>query len=240
MLGGWTGWMLGSGGAILRRPWIWAIRFLLSGGDGVVYKDKLVHSSRWVRWRRLILLAYWGGTIIVAVGGWQTHLVRARRIRMRNAAKSDIAGTSLNGSGTSSASTTLNSNASMPMSTDRKVNGSGGTLGTTMTQGSVELKAGSKVGIELAREEKRVHASLNMRRKFFHALAVVMFVPGIAIDVSLIARHAEFTHQVDPVCPTACLHFARLFGRLRSVHLLGVRSVLCAVSRRSTLAHLLL
>jgi hypothetical protein len=26
--------------------------------------------------------------------------------------------------------------------------------------------------------------SVNARRKFFHALAVVMFVPGIAVDVS--------------------------------------------------------
>jgi hypothetical protein len=28
--------------------------------------------------------------------------------------------------------------------------------------------------------------SVNARRKFFHALAVVMFVPGIAVDVRLI------------------------------------------------------
>jgi hypothetical protein len=41
-----------------------------------------------------------------------------------------------------------------------------------------------RVGAESARETKAVHASLNMRRKFFHALAVLMFVPGIAIDVS--------------------------------------------------------
>jgi dolichol kinase len=29
--------------------------------------------------------------------------------------------------------------------------------------------------------------SVNARRKFFHALAVVMFVPGIAFDVSALA-----------------------------------------------------
>lgn len=27
--------------------------------------------------------------------------------------------------------------------------------------------------------------SVNARRKFFHALAVLMFIPGIAIDVSV-------------------------------------------------------
>lgn len=41
-----------------------------------------------------------------------------------------------------------------------------------------------RFGAENAREEKAVHASLNLRRKFFHALAVLMFVPGIAVDVS--------------------------------------------------------
>lgn len=30
--------------------------------------------------------------------------------------------------------------------------------------------------------------SLNARRKFFHALAIVMFVPGIAFDVSALTR----------------------------------------------------
>jgi hypothetical protein len=34
------------------------------------------------------------------------------------------------------------------------------------------------------KDEKRMHVSLNSRRKFFHALAVIMFIPGIAIDVS--------------------------------------------------------
>jgi hypothetical protein len=30
-----------------------------------------------------------------------------------------------------------------------------------------------------------MHVALDLRRKFFHALAVLMFVPAIAIDVSL-------------------------------------------------------
>lgn len=48
----------------------------------------------------------------------------------------------------------------------------------------LEMSAeGIKIGVEGAREEKRVHASLNMRRKFFHALAVALFAPGIVMDV---------------------------------------------------------
>jgi hypothetical protein len=34
------------------------------------------------------------------------------------------------------------------------------------------------------RGERRIHVALDLRRKFFHALAVIMFVPAIAIDVS--------------------------------------------------------
>ena len=58
-------------------------------------------------------------------------------------------------------------------------NGASKGSGSEMSKG----KESAKVGAEQAREDKRVHASLNMRRKFFHALAVMMFVPGIAVDV---------------------------------------------------------
>lgn len=37
-----------------------------------------------------------------------------------------------------------------------------------------------------AANEKLPVLSINARRKFFHALATVMFIPGIAIDVSII------------------------------------------------------
>lgn len=109
---------------------------------------------------------------------------------MRNAAKSDLTGppttpsslTASISSSTGAASTGSGSNSEKRMLSSGATNG---TQGTAIVQGPTELRAGSKVGIEMAREEKRVHASLNMRRKFFHALAVVMFVPGIAVDVSV-------------------------------------------------------
>ena len=72
--------------------------------------------------------AYWFGVITLAVGGWTTRLVRARRIKMSTNAE--------------------------------------------------------KTGVESVRQEKRMHVSLDLRRKFFHALAAIMFVPGIAFDVS--------------------------------------------------------
>lgn len=95
-----------------------------------------------------------------------------------------------------------------------------------------------------------MHASLNMRRKFFHALAVLMFVPGIAVDVrrlpspsyldagisTLTLRHRIARAPFD----TARLHIARLLGRLLPLHLCRVRALLCPVPDRRALAHLLL
>lgn len=66
-------------------------------------------------------------------------------------------------------------------------NGSKNALATSVDLGSGGIKIISEgvtnFGVEGIREERKVHASLNMRRKFFHALAVTMFIPGIAVDV---------------------------------------------------------
>lgn len=136
--------MLGGG---LTRPWLWALEFVFYGEDGVVRLGPQ-DVKGWLAWRRPALVAYWAGTIVVAVGGWQTRLVRARRIRMK-----------------SNGGVLLNNKKGGP---------------DAMLVTSTE---DVKVRVESAREEKRVHASLNMRRKFFHALAVTMFVPGIIVDV---------------------------------------------------------
>ena len=49
-----------------------------------------------------------------------------------------------------------------------------------------QLSNGTNVATELLdAADKRVPTlSLNARRKFFHVLAVVMFVPGVVVDVS--------------------------------------------------------
>lgn len=128
LYGGWLTYMLG--GSHIRKPWSWALRYTFYGGDAI----NGMHGQfrGWPRWRRFTLASYWLGTITLAVGGWQTRLVRARRLK-------PAAGHA--------------------------------------------ASATSKTGIEGLREEKRVHVRLDLRRKFFHALAVVMFLPGIALDV---------------------------------------------------------
>ncbi|GAA5821323.1 hypothetical protein JCM10212_006779 [Sporobolomyces blumeae] len=217
-LGAWIGWML-SATHRLRRPWTWAVRFIYFGSsDGVVARSP-PDVGLASRSKRVGLLAYWAGTVVTAVGGWQTHLVRARRIRMGNRsggaiapekrdrrerehkgrdprrdAKKDGATVSASptpGNGPSRGSTTgggglkllgigRSGGAGRRNSNGEEGQRSGG--GGPSSGGMSEAAPMGRVGAESATHTKAVHASLNMRRKFFHALAVVMFVPGIAID----------------------------------------------------------
>ncbi|GAA5929602.1 dolichol kinase [Sporobolomyces koalae] len=204
-LGAWIGWML-SATSRLRQPWTWAARFLyLGASDGVL--DRSPSDAGWTkRWKRLGLVAYWAGTIVVAVGGWQTHLVRARRIRLgsrsnANADKRDKKERDLRGSqakrdkdsfATGVATGASGTVGSAPggglkllgmVGSKKDGNENSHQAGNASSRGAKgDPVAVGRVGAESARETRAVHASLNMRRKFFHALAVFLFVPGIAID----------------------------------------------------------
>lgn len=217
-LGAWIGWML-SATSRLRWPWTWAARFLyLGSSDGVL--DRSPPEAGWARrWKRMGLVAYWAGTVVIAVGGWQTHLVRARRIRVGSgssntaAEKRDekkrereratqvkrdtkkdketgVAAISTGISGTVGGATAGGMKL-LGIRSGRRGSGDDGNPagGGPSSGGASESVPIGRVGAESARETKAVHASLNMRRKFFHALAVLMFVPGIAIDVSSISSH---------------------------------------------------
>ena len=92
-----------------------------------------------------MLALYWLAITFVAVGGWQTRLVRARRIRLAK-------------------------NKSTALATEN-----GGSIVNKAVLDLVETRN--------IRGNRRMHVALDLRRKFFHALAVIMFVPAIAIDV---------------------------------------------------------
>lgn len=144
--GGWAGWALGGNP---WTAWAWPARFSILGGDGV--EGMHGEYSGWKRWRRIALALYWLGIATVAVGGWQTRIVRARRIRLakhRNLIKATDTG------------------SNPPPNNPLRV-----------------------AGISELREDRRMHVSLDLRRKFFHALAVLMFIPAIVIDVSATAYH---------------------------------------------------
>lgn len=84
------------------------------------------------------------------------------------------------------------------------------------------------VGAEPAEQSDKTahHISLNIRRKSFHALVVLMFVPSLIIDVS------GFSIRVDPVLSlcAARLHTFLHECRLRSIHVLGIHSLFCPMA----------
>ena len=138
--GGWAGWSLGGR---LTTAWVWAAQYTLLGGDGLSKQSTTAFG--WHRWRRMALTIYWLAIITAAVGGWQTRLVRARRIRLAK-----------------------NKNTSLTAE-------NGGSLVNKAVLDLIETRD--------IRGNRRMHVALDLRRKFFHALAVIMFVPAIAIEV---------------------------------------------------------
>lgn len=140
VIAGWIGWVLAGGWA---EPWLWAIRFTVFGGDGVDGMTRDTAKPR--RWVRVGLILYWLACLSSAVGGWTTHIVRKRRLRVP----------------------------------PPEAEGNGSSGPASPHQGPVPPSAKPSA----IRDGRRLRAELNWRRKFFHGLALLMFVPGIAIDV---------------------------------------------------------
>lgn len=162
-------------GSYLLQPWIWALEFIFYAVESIDGEKGSTSS-----WKRIFLVLYWAGTISVAVGGWTTRFVRARRIRMK---KSLMTNNSLS---LSNPSSTPAANGGSPSLLSLDTPKSTSATSVDLGSGGIKIISEGKTnfGVEGIREERRVHASLNMRRKFFHALAVTMFIPGIAVDVS--------------------------------------------------------
>ncbi|KAG7089841.1 hypothetical protein E1B28_011486 [Marasmius oreades] len=160
VIGLWTRWCLDN-----RDPWIWVIFWLLEGRK---------------KWSRAVLLGYWGVLGSLSVAGWNRQLARSRRFRARNSTGETLVVPGVPPSvdntiqGTSSGSENSNTAGGIgPTSTTP-------TLGLTFPN----LPSGATVATDwLDAADKHVPTlRLNARRKFFHGLAVVMFVPGVAFD----------------------------------------------------------
>ncbi|EIN03707.1 hypothetical protein PUNSTDRAFT_139242 [Punctularia strigosozonata HHB-11173 SS5] len=191
VIGIWTQWCMGG-----RNPWTWAVFWVLKGRR---------------KWSRPALLTYWGLLGIISVAGWTRQLARSRRYRPMSTNQGQAPGP---GEATSSLTGSMFTEredvakASSPDTSVPSTPPTGGSLsltlpnlsnlpnlpnlpnGTGMSQAATEL---------LDAADKRVPTlSLNARRKFFHALAVAMFLPGLAIDpafthLSFSAAFALFT-----------------------------------------------
>jgi len=174
LIGMWTRWCLGN-----RDPWLWVIFRILEGKK---------------KWTRPALLSYWALLGIISVAGWNRQLARSRRFRPRNS--TPVVETPTGNSNNSSTETV----ASTPSGEGGSANGvsplaltSAGPLGMTFPTSfpnMPNLPNGthmSTVATDLldAADKHVPTLGLNARRKFFHGLAVVMFVPGIAVDVSI-------------------------------------------------------
>lgn len=137
-----------------RDPALWVVRFFLAGKRA---------------WTRPALLVYWGGLAMISVAGWSRQLHRARRHR-RYTVGSVREGKSSNASVADRDSHTASA-ASQPSS------------GNNSSADQTSLSGVASQMMDAADQRMPV-LSVNGRRKFFHALAVVMFIPGITFDVS--------------------------------------------------------
>ncbi|PWY97128.1 hypothetical protein BCV70DRAFT_81287 [Testicularia cyperi] len=156
VLGMWVRWML-----VKRDPWIWTATFLLKGQKP---------------WSRLALVGYWLLLVSVSISCWQAVVANAKRFRGL--------GNSYSRNHSSKASNAVNvapasdAPGGVEIAEPTKRN-SGVHLNLNTLGGSASALAKEH---NTAAIKKAAHLSLNARRKFFHALAVALFVPGIALD----------------------------------------------------------
>jgi dolichol kinase len=160
LVGTWTRWCLG-----WREPFVWVLWWLLDGRRA---------------WTRPALISYWGALAMISVAGWSRQLSRARRHRryvVPGVRESGVQGQP-NGHSHSHGSA---HGYGQVIANGHGHGGQGGKLGA-------ETDASGLSGVAMqmmdAADQRMPTLSVNARRKFFHALAVVMFVPGIAVDVS--------------------------------------------------------
>lgn len=157
----WTRWCLGQ-----RDPWVWAVLWLLEG-------RKI--------WSRPAFLVYWSLLGSISVAGWNRQLARARRYRHL---------TNNNGAGV-----VVPGVSPIDMTTDppnSPVAGSTPLVNTVnVTNVNVDRLASAATEFFDAADKRVPTLGRNARRKYFHALAVVMLVPGIAFDVSALSSKVD-------------------------------------------------
>ena len=181
-LGLWTRWCLG------RDPWVWTVFWMLEGQK---------------KWSRPFLLAYWAVLVCISIAGWGRQLYRSRKFRRKTALQpiASVTPESMVQSHSTSNAFTSNTSSTPPAQPE---NGASFAISNAVTSAqtalglqlslpnlpnfphspNVSVQAVASDWLDAA--DKRIPTlSLNARRKFFHALAVAMFVPGIALDVSL-------------------------------------------------------
>ncbi|KAJ3555264.1 hypothetical protein NM688_g2678 [Phlebia brevispora] len=191
LIGLWTRWCLGN-----RDPWVWVIFWLLEGKK---------------TWTRPLLLAYWAALVCLSVAGWNRQLARSRRYRHRVTLSVMSDSTIVPYAPPDAGRPTANSNSaeatdlSMPAIPTPEP-----TIALSLNFPNLSnlsnlpnlphLTNSAAVATDLldAADKHVPTLSVNARRKYFHALAVCMFLPGVVIDpafahLSFSAAFALFT-----------------------------------------------
>lgn len=155
VLGLWVRWLLGR-----RGPWLWTASYMLQG-------------KHW--WSRPSLVVYWLTWITSSIAGWQAVVARAKRFRNRQPVSAHSLNRQLHPPASSSGPAPPS-----PRSSAWDILGPSNAL-----QPPANTRLGTGEPLSPLKMRKPTHLSLNARRKFFHALAVVLYTPGIAFDVSI-------------------------------------------------------
>lgn len=180
LLGGWVRWLLGG-----RDPWLWVLRSLANGRRP---------------WSRFALVAWWGLLGSLSVAGWNRQLARSRRHShihtYTTASTRTPTQTQFKKPTTAAPISEVSAVGTYPPLVPR--------LGTLQAQAQSNATKSPAASLGPARDIQAVATDLldaadkhvptlsrNGRRKFFHALAVLMFVPGISWDPAF--THLSFS-----------------------------------------------
>lgn len=209
----WTKWCLRG-----RDPWVYAIFYLLEGRK---------------TWSRPVLLVYWALIGIISVAAWNRQLARSRKYRPRAIGNPETAPQLAVPSTPTEARQPAPSDPIAPPTPaiPSMISFSNLPNGVQMSLAATEF---------LDAADKRVPTlTLNARRKSFHGIAVLMFLPGIAFDVSVGPSVGDprvdslFILSIPSRMPTP-KHKAGIysFGIQRcicAIHFYGVCAILCTV-----------
>ncbi|KAI6025596.1 Fph type histidine kinase [Pisolithus orientalis] len=154
LIGSWTWWNLGR-----RDPWLWAIFWILEGKK---------------KWTRPLLLAYWALVGSISVAGWNRQLSRSRK-------KYWPRNTSVHLGENVTQAVPVGATSSQKGAEGVPLGGPSGALGLAFPQ----LPNGTQVATDLldAADKHVPTLGVNARRKFFHGLAVAMFLPAFALFI---------------------------------------------------------
>ncbi|KAI6122178.1 histidine kinase [Pisolithus croceorrhizus] len=170
----------------MRRTWLYSafalvftlillvIRFFLAQYHIAIWQSKK-------KWTRPLLLAYWALLGSISVAGWNRQLSRSRKYRPRTT--SVHPGENVIQVVPVSATQSQKATEGVPLASPT------GALGLTFPQ----LPNGTQVATDLldAADKHVPTLGVNARRKFFHGLAVAMFLPGVAVDPAF--THLSFS-----------------------------------------------